>query len=102
LLGEETGLAAFTQRSIDVKILTSNAFFLGAAVRELDLALLNKADVLREKKTKKVARAGGKMRRNATSPETDARSAEMMRMIAAGQTIAGAARHMAKKRWRHG
>lgn len=83
---------AFRQRGCDAMLLINFAFFLGAATRELELAMLNRADAIRGKKTKRAAKAGGDMRKNKTLPETDARRAEMLRLTEAGHTVANAAR----------
>lgn len=94
--GEPQESVAFRQRGLDAVMTSSHAFFLGAALRDLELSLLNKDDALRGKKTKREPRAGGGTRRKVTLPETEARRAEMLRLIKAGQTIANAARLTAR------
>lgn len=92
LPGEAADSLAFRQRGADAMMAVDAAFHLGAAVRELELALLNKTDALRGKKVAKSARNGGEARRDALGPDTEARIASMERLVAEGHTIANAAR----------
>lgn len=94
--GDSAERAAFQQRCVDALMPVSTAFFLGASLRELELSMLNRTDALRGKKTKRAAKVGGEVRKGMTSPETDARRAQMERLISEGHSVANAARLTAK------
>lgn len=95
--GESEESLAFRQRGCDAVLLVSYAFFLGAATRELELSVLNKQDALRGKKTVRSARAGGKARKSAISPDTDRRILAMLDYLSAGHSASNAARLTAQK-----
>lgn len=90
--GEDQDGVAFRQRGLASVMISSHAFFLGAAVRELELALLNKKDALRGKKTIKAARAGAEGRKKSTAPDTEARLSKMRQLVAKNPSVANAAR----------
>ncbi|MDP3264029.1 MAG: hypothetical protein U1E06_16065 [Tabrizicola sp.] len=92
LPGEDQDSIAFRQRGLESIMVSSHAFFLGAAVRELELALLNKKDALRGKRTIKAARAGAEGRKNSTAPDTEARLSKMRELVAKNSSVANAAR----------
>lgn len=95
--GESIESVEFRQRGLDAMIAIDHGFFLGAAVRELELAVLNRNDALRGKKIVKSARVGGEARKRAVGPDTLQRLTAMTDYIAAGHSIANAARHTATK-----
>lgn len=72
---------AFRKRSIEYQSVAEAMFFLGAAVRELELHRLNRNDALRGKKTVRGARQGGEGRQSALAPDTEHRIAEMARLV---------------------
>jgi hypothetical protein len=97
LPGEAPDSHAFRQRGTDAMMAVDAAFHLGAAVRELELTLLNKTDALRGKKVVKSAKSGGEARRDAFGPDTEDRLASMERLVSDGHSIANAARLTAEK-----
>lgn len=72
---------AFRKRSIEYQSVAEAMFFLGAAVRELELHRLNRNDALRGKKTVRSARQGGLGRQGALALDTERRIAEMARLV---------------------
>jgi hypothetical protein len=92
LPGEPDECFAIRQRGADSMAVINSAFYLGAAIRELELALLNKKDALRGKKVVRSASAGGAARKSALGPDTEDRLAFMERLWAEGHSIANAAR----------
>lgn len=92
LPGENPDSVKFRQKGLDTLLPISQAFFLGAAARELELAVLNKKDALRGKKTARSAKAGGEAKKAATGPDSQQRVEAMRSLVEAGQSVNNAAR----------
>jgi hypothetical protein len=84
-------------RGLAALMVSSESFFLGAAIRELELSIINRCDALRGKKTLKSAQNGGEARRNSRSGQTTLVLTTMARLIGDGHTVSNAARLAAKE-----
>lgn len=83
--------SAFRQREMTAIAISQSMFFLGAAVRELELNVLNRTDALRGKKTVRSSKSGGEARREAIKGRTEEILVKMAELIDQGQTTSRAA-----------
>lgn len=96
VLPEQERMAEFRGRALQIVAVSSELFFLGAAVRELEISLINRRDALRGKGTVAAARKGGMARGGAFSVNTQEILDEMKERIERGQSITNAAANVSR------
>lgn len=96
-VGENPERTIMRQRAMERMMGMDHAFFLGAALRELELTVLNRKDAIRGKVTVESARAGGNARKGKMDKETQERMTAMKGFVESGHSIANSARLVAAR-----